>query len=95
MNKREIREKLRNVMDDALKINNISQISEDMLTETKHAHSEIAFEVLMCGYAKMLAKAYNDIRYIWLHLYYIDRALEEDIRLEGETDEAEEGEPDA
>ena len=85
MNKREIREKLRNVMDDALKINNISQISEDMLTETKHAHSEMAFEALMCGYAKMLAKAHNDIRYIWLHLYDIDKALEEDIRLESEV----------
>lgn len=85
MNKREIREKLRNVMDDALKINNISQISEDMLTETKHAHSEMAFEALMCGYAKMLAKAHNDIRYIWLHLYDIDKALEEDIRLESEA----------
>jgi uncharacterized protein (UPF0128 family) len=85
MNKREIREKLRNVMDDALKINNVSQISEDMLTETKHAHSEMAFEALMCGYAKMLTKAHNDIRYIWLHLYDIDKALEEDIRLESEA----------
>ena len=83
MTKDEFRTKITNIMDEAIKIDKIECIVKDMDKSMSEELSSTTREALSIGYSEMLRKAYNEIRYIWLHLY----DLRKDV--EGEPTEAE------
>ena len=73
-------------MDEAIKIDRIDRIVNDMENTVNNDRlGDITKEAACIGYCEMLRKTYKEIQFIWLHLYDIDKALEEDIRLESEA----------
>lgn len=70
MTKEEFKKKIGRVMDEAIKIDTVKSIVEDMdKTVNRDDLSETTRDALMIGYSDMLNKAYAKIRFVWLHLY--------------------------
>lgn len=77
MTKEEFKKKISRVMDEAIKIDTVKIIVEDMdKTVNRDDLSETTRDALMIGYNEMLNKAYEKIRFIWLHLYELREAVE-------------------
>ena len=70
MTKEELTAKITNIMDEAIKINTIESIVEDMSkTMSRDDLSETTRDALAIGYSEMLHKTYKKIQFIWFHLY--------------------------
>lgn len=70
MTKEELTAKITNIMDEAIKIDTIKSIVEDMSkTMSRDDLSETTRDALAIGYSEMLHKAYKKIQFIWLDLY--------------------------
>lgn len=77
MTKKELTAKITDIMKEALKIDTVKSIVEDMnKTVNRDDLSETTRDALMIGYNEMLNKAYEKIRFIWLHLYELREAVE-------------------
>lgn len=77
MTKQEFKKKINETMDEAIKIDTVKSIVEDMdKTMNRDDLSDTARDALVIGYSEMLHKAYEKIRFIWLHLYELREAVE-------------------
>ena len=86
MTKEEIRTRISSIMDEAIKIDTVKSIVEDMdRTMNRDDLSETTRDALAIGYSEMLHKTYEKIRFIWLHLYDLMEDVE-DIPTEEETE---------
>lgn len=97
MTKEEFKKKISKVMDEAIKIDTVKSIVEDMdKTMNRDDLSDTARDALMIGYSGMLHKAYSKIQFVWLHLYELRTAVDEiddhslDLPTEEEITEARE-----
>lgn len=78
MTKEEFKKKISKVMDEAIKIDTVKSIVEDMdKTMNRDDLSDTAREALAIGYSDMLHKAYSKIQFIWLHLHELRSAVDE------------------
>ena len=78
MTKEEFKKKIGRVMDEAIKIDTVKSIVEDMdKTVNRDDLSETTRDALMIGYSDMLNKAYAKIRFVWLHLYELRAVVDE------------------
>lgn len=79
MTKQEFKMKINKIMDEAIKIDRINSIVEDMEFTMKKQDdlSDIARDALVIGYADMLRKTHEKIRFIWLHLHELRSAVDE------------------
>lgn len=70
MTKEELKSKISNIMDEAIKIKRIEGIVNDMeKTMNNDCLSEITKDAAYIGYCDMLRKTHKEIQFIWLHLY--------------------------
>ena len=97
MTKEEFKKKISKVMDEAIKIDTVKSIVEDMdKTMNCDDLSETARDALVIGYSDMLHKAYSKIQFVWLHLYELRAVVDElddhflDLPTEEEITEARE-----
>lgn len=86
MTKQEIREKLSEIKDEAIKIDHIEDICTSMRRSFSSINDPIAQKALFVGFADVLGKEYDKIKYIWLHVYNLYKAMEEDIEAERTID---------
>ena len=78
MTKEELTAKITNIMDEAIKIDTIKSIVEDMdKTTNRDDLSDITRDALLIGYADMLRNTHKMIQFIWLHLYELRSAVDE------------------
>lgn len=78
MTKEEFKKKISGVMDEAIKIDTVKSIVEDMdKTMNRDDLSETTRDALAIGYSEMLQKTYKKIQFIWLHLYELRAAVDE------------------
>lgn len=97
MTKEEFKKKISGVMDEAIKIDTVKSIVEDMgRTMNRDDLSDTARDALMIGYSGMLREACAKIQFVWLHLYELRAAVDEiddhflDLPTEEEITEARE-----
>lgn len=77
MTKKEISDKITNIMDEAIKIGNIERIVKDMQeTMARDDLFDTERDALAIGYAEMLKREHAKIRFIWLHLFDLRKAVE-------------------
>ena len=70
MTKEELKSKISNIMDEAIKIDRIERIVNDMeKTVNNDCLSEITKDAACIGYCDMLRKTHKEIQFIWLHLH--------------------------
>ena len=70
MTKEELKSKITEIMDEAIKIDRIDRIVNDMRkTMNNDLLSDIAKDAACIGYCEMLRKTHQEIRFIWLHLH--------------------------
>ena len=80
MTKEELKSKITRIMDEAIKIDRIDRIVNDMEnTVNNDCLSEITKDAACMGYCAMLRKTHKEIQFIWLHLHYL-RADVDDIK---------------
>lgn len=78
MTKEEFKKKISGVMDEAIKIDTVKGIVEDMdRTMNRDDLSDTARDALMIGYSDMLRKANAKIQFVWLHLYELRAVVDE------------------
>lgn len=83
MTHEEIKNKISDLSDEALKIDKISDLLEDMERAlSKKDISYSAQKALEFGYIKLLNLAYGDVRDLWLHIYNLKMALEKEPKEE-------------
>lgn len=77
MTKEEIRNKITDIMDEAIKIDNIDTIIKEMKRSMeRYDLSDTERDALAIGYAELLKRAHADMKYIWLHLYDLRKTVE-------------------
>ena len=77
MTKEELTAKITDIMDEAIKIDTVKSVVEDMdRTMNRDDLSDTARDALAIGYSEMLHKTYGKIRFIWLHLYNLRKDVE-------------------
>ena len=87
MNTAKIIEKINRIEDEAIKISRINDIIEDMGKTLKDMRfSPTARHALQLGYVDLLDKAYDDIQFVWLHLYQLRKAINDDMLAERTID---------
>ena len=70
MTKEELKSKITRIMDEAIKIDRIDRIVNDMRkTMNDDCLSDITKDAACIGYCEMLRNTYKDIKFIWLHLH--------------------------
>lgn len=70
MTKEEFISKITRIMDEAIKIDRIDRIVNDMEnTVNNDCLGDITKEAACIGYCEMLRKTYKEIQFIWLHLH--------------------------
>ena len=78
MTKKELKSKISEVMNEAIKIDEIDKIAKDMDRIMDRADlTETTKDALMIGYTNMLGKAYKKIQFIWLHLHDVRSAVDD------------------
>lgn len=78
MTKQEFKTKINKIMDEAIKIDRINNIVNDMKFTTKRDDlSDISKDAILIGYADMLSEAHKKIQFIWLHLHELRSAVDE------------------
>lgn len=88
MTKEEFKKKISKVMDEAIKIDTVKSIVEDMdKTMNRDDLSETTRDALVIGYSDMLHKAYSKIQFVWLHLYELRAVVDELAEPEPTIDE--------
>lgn len=69
MTKEELKSKISSIMDEAIKIDRIERIVNDMEKTMNNDYlSEITKDAACIGYCDMLRKTHKGIQFIWLHL---------------------------
>lgn len=77
MTKEELMAKITDIMNEAIRIDTVKSIVEDMdKTMNRDDLSDTARDALAIGYSEMLHKTYEKIRFIWLHLYDLRKDVE-------------------
>ena len=70
MTKEEFIPKITRIMDEAIKIDRIDRIVNDMeKTMNDDCLSDITKDAACIGYCEMLRKTYKETQFIWLHLH--------------------------
>lgn len=78
MTKQEFKTKISRVMDEAIKIDTVKSIVEDMeFNMGRDDLNNITRDALLIGYADMLRKTHKKIQFIWLHLHELRSAVDE------------------
>ena len=78
----EIKAKVDALSDEALKLDKIDDILEEAgMMLSKKGIPDLTRRALEIGYLKQLNDAYEEVRYLWLHIYN----LKKDLETEGET----------
>ena len=86
MTKQEILEKVVEIKTDARKIDNVEDIIKSMKTTLLDIDAPIAQKALFVGFVYLLDKAYDDIQFVWLHLYQLRKAINDDMLAERTID---------
>jgi len=85
----EIKAKVDALSDEALKLDKIDDILEEAgMMLGKKSIPDLTRIALEIGYLKQLNDAYEEVRYLWMHIYNLKRDLETQINgksAEGET----------
>lgn len=79
MTKEEMRSRITEIMDEALKIERLKDLSKDMDQTMKQTDlSDTTRAALVIGYAALLRNVYRETQSIWLHLYYLRNNIAEE-----------------
>ena len=85
----EIKTKVDALSDEALKLDKIDDILEEAgMILSKKGIPDLTRIALGIGYLKQLNDAYEEVRYLWMHIYNLKRDLETQVNgksAEGET----------
>lgn len=79
MTKEEMRSRITEIMDEALKIEKLKDLSKDMDQTMKRTDlSETSRDALVIGYAALLRNVYRETQSVWLHLYDLRNNIAEE-----------------
>ena len=80
MNTAKIIEEINRIEDEAIKISRVNDIIEDMRRTLKDGrYTPTARHALQLGYVELIDKAYDDIQFVWLHMYQLRKKLNDDM----------------